>query len=138
MKREQGFTLIEVMIVVAIIAILCSIAYPSYVEHVRKTRLAQAKEGAMEIVTQLERRVSQKSAYDADLSALTQPYSGEVSYTYSRPDERNFVLQATNATYNVWVGINGKGTRCAYAAKDGGSGLSLSATATSCSSGSAF
>lgn len=39
---ESGFTLIEVMIVVAIVAILASIAYPSYTDYLRRGRLQEA------------------------------------------------------------------------------------------------
>jgi type IV pilus assembly protein PilE len=41
-RRQHGFTLIEMMIVVAIIALLATVALPSYLEHVRKTRRADA------------------------------------------------------------------------------------------------
>ena len=42
-SKAGGFTLIELMIVVAVLAILAAIAFPSYQEHVRKARRAQAK-----------------------------------------------------------------------------------------------
>ncbi len=42
-SRPDGFTLIELMIVVAIVAIIAAIAYPSYVENVRRSRLTDAQ-----------------------------------------------------------------------------------------------
>ena len=38
-----GFTLIELMVAVAVVGILSAIAYPSYLQHVRKSRRADAK-----------------------------------------------------------------------------------------------
>jgi type IV pilus assembly protein PilE len=42
-KYKKGFTLIELMIVVAIVGILAAVAYPSYLEHIKKARRAEAK-----------------------------------------------------------------------------------------------
>ena len=65
MKPSRGFTLIELMIVVAIVAILAAIAYPSYQEHVRKTRRAQGKADMMELAQRLERTYTIDRAYTA-------------------------------------------------------------------------
>ncbi len=54
-RRARGFTLIELMIVVAVVAILAAIAWPSYQEHVRKARRAQAKADIVEYAQMAER-----------------------------------------------------------------------------------
>jgi type IV pilus assembly protein PilE len=42
-KPERGFTLLELMIVVAVVAILAAVAYPSYLDTVRKSRRADGQ-----------------------------------------------------------------------------------------------
>lgn len=63
-RAVRGFTLIELMIVVAIVAILAAIAYPSYQEQVRKTRRAEGKAALSEVASRLERCYTRFNAYD--------------------------------------------------------------------------
>lgn len=66
-RPESGFTLIELMVVVAIIAIIASIALPSYNAHVRKTRRAAGAACATVVAQGLER------VYTTDLSYAGAP-----------------------------------------------------------------
>lgn len=63
-KFQQGFTLIELMIVVAILGILAAVAYPSYKEHVAKGRRAEAKTALMSAQQWMERNYTESYRYD--------------------------------------------------------------------------
>ena len=54
-RKTSGFTLIEVMIVVAIVAILATIAYPSFADQMRKSRRAEAMASIQDAQLRLER-----------------------------------------------------------------------------------
>lgn len=61
--KQNGFTLIEMMITVVIVAILATIAYPSYDRFIKKTRLENARADLMEAAQMLERHYSKKKSF---------------------------------------------------------------------------
>ncbi|EFF45549.1 type IV pilin protein [Xanthomonas citri] len=105
MKRAaahvRGFTLIELMIVVAVVAILSAIAYPSYTEHVRKSRRAQAKVDLVEYGQLAERFHTVQNTY----SGFTLPTNvspregGTAAYTLAltQQTQSGYVITATPA-----------------------------------------
>ncbi|MBW3550193.1 MAG: type IV pilin protein [Proteobacteria bacterium] len=64
MHKARGFTLIELMVVVAIVAIIASIAIPSYTEQVRKSRRSEAARFVGEMQLELERWRAENPSYD--------------------------------------------------------------------------
>lgn len=63
-QNQIGFTLIELMIVVGIIAIIASIAYPSYTAAVMKSNRSEAKVGLTETAQQLQRCFTAYGRFD--------------------------------------------------------------------------
>ncbi|WP_444985256.1 type IV pilin protein [Halomonas mongoliensis] len=89
-RRSAGFTLIELMIAVAIIGILASIAYPSYQRYVERALRADAHAGLMEAAGIMERCYTQFNRYnDSECSLVGSNIlspDGEYTITVSFPD----------------------------------------------------
>lgn len=66
MNKTKGFTLVEILIVVAIIGILAGIAFPSYQGSILKSKRAEAKEALLSAAGRQEREYLQSNAYIVD------------------------------------------------------------------------
>ena len=97
-RHGAGFTLIEMMIVVAVIAILSAIALPSYREYVARGYRAEARAGLMQAAHWLERVATATGSYPARNTfpeALKQVPSGTYTVTYAPDTTGGFTLTAT-------------------------------------------
>ena len=63
MKKPKGFSLLELMIVVVVVAILSAVAYPSYQEHIAASRRAEARAALMEAAQYMEREFTLTGDY---------------------------------------------------------------------------
>ncbi len=93
MRTNRGFTLIELMVVVAIIAIIAAIAIPSYTEQVRKSRRADASRSVGQMQLELERWRAENPSY-ADCTSPPTPCGSGAYPTATVSD--HYTIQFTN------------------------------------------
>lgn len=127
-RKQQGFTLIEVMIAVAIVAVLAGIAIPNYTEHVARGRRADAQTQLLAAQQWMERLYSESYRYDQTASGTavgtvfasqpfrTSPRAGDGAAAY------NLSVNAARNTYTLTA------TRTGIAASDKCGNFTLSNT----------
>lgn len=107
--RYRGFTLIELVLVIAILSIIASIAYPSYLGVVSRTSRSAGKSTLLEVANRQEQYFAENKSYASDLSDLG--YAGSYFMINARGDsvaaassERCYGISLTNTaamTYTI-------------------------------------
>ena len=94
MKKTHGFTLIELMITVVVVAIIAAIAVPSYQQYIERKDLAIARQEALRIAAELERFKAKNFSYKG--------FDASYLYTYASTDAGG--NPATASYYNKTTG----------------------------------
>ncbi len=128
-RCQVGFSLIETMIVVAIISVLAAIAYPSYISHITKANRVAAEGCLSQVANYMQRYYATNLAYDKDsagnantlpaLDCLSNQQTGaHYGYSLTTPNATQFTVQAqptgTQATRDTACGtltLDQTGTR---------------------------
>ncbi|MBF0657296.1 type IV pilin protein [Psychrobacter sp. NG25] len=126
MIQQRGFTLIELMIVVAIIGVLAAIAYPSYQQYVLKTKRTDMMSEMQNIASEIESRKLAQGSYNAisaDIRtdfAIEYPRQGTALYDVTINPDPLTAQWSINATPKVntqmandgSLSLNNQGIRC--------------------------
>lgn len=144
--KKQGFTLIELMIVVAIIGVLAGIAYPSYQEYIHKTKRIDAQADMMNVANSLQKyKIVNFSFLKADETAVSFNDIGQLSQL-PKAGTALYNLTLSNVTAGTWtliatptgvqtgdghIVINHRGERCWVKGTDKNSGTACIPSATS-------
>lgn len=102
MRRQQGFTLIEVMVTVAIVAILAAIAVPSYSEYVMRAKITDAVSALSDMRVKMERYFQDNRSFNPPGPAIPPCTAGTVAPLPAATNNFTFACAGLGAnTYTV-------------------------------------
>jgi type IV pilus assembly protein PilE len=116
MKQSKGFTLIELMIVVAIVGILAAIAYPSYQEQIRSSRRGDCAGALAGLANAMERFYTMNNTYEGAADVATgAPDPALLGYPATCPVDGgtatyDLTIAATASTFTVSAAPTGAQT----------------------------
>jgi type IV pilus assembly protein PilE len=102
MKKQSGFTLVELMIVCAVLGIIAMVAIPAYTEQVARGKRGEAKTALLRGAQQMERFYTTHNCYPSNTAACSEPSlacSGGANVSTS-------ALALCAASINAWSGDN--------------------------------
>ena len=107
MRRNHGFTLIELMIAIAIIAILTRVAFPSYIDHVTRAKMTEATSNLGALRVNMEQYYQDNRKYNgaaAGACGVAMPATGVKYFTFtcvssssSGAGDQQYVITATGS-----------------------------------------
>jgi type IV pilus assembly protein PilE len=105
--KQHGFTLIELMVVVAIVAILTTVAYPSYQDYITRGQLAEGTSTAADMRVRMEQYFQDNRTYVGAPICTTPPAAPAVKYF-------TFACAPTATTYTITATGTGTTTGFVY------------------------
>ncbi|PAS20118.1 pilin [Vibrio cholerae] len=120
-KQQQGFTLIELMIVVAIIGVLSAIAVPAYKDYVTKSEVASAVASLKSIITPAELHYQEYGAFPNDSTELERVGVGSNAV-------KNGILTFNKTAGTITLALASPSGVSAIITRDGSTGWSCAVT----------
>lgn len=102
-NRVEGMTLVELLLTIAIVTLLCTIAYPSYQAHVLQSHRTTALANIAMVQLELEREYTTSYQVAADI-VLT---DGECDFCTHDGDQFEMSISATESTYTITAAAQG-------------------------------
>lgn len=136
MNNTEGFTLIELMITVAILAILASIAVPSYTQYIAKAKRAEARAEILKGEGWLERYYNENNRYSDGANTTTNAGFTSAFSTVPRTGAAyyNISLAVSSSTYTITATRTGSmsSDSCGNYSKTSGGSLSYNGSGNNC------